>query len=60
MEQGQPGMQPPPQMQGMGGEGQMEMPMEEVPTGGMPLPSSIPPQVLAAIQSSGADLPNIQ
>jgi hypothetical protein len=57
MEQGQPGMQPPPQM---GGGGEMEMPMEDVPTGGMPMPSSIPPQVLAAIQSSGADLPNIQ
>lgn len=57
MEQGQPGMQPPPQM---GGGGEMEMPMEDIATGGMPMPSSIPPQVLAAIQSSGADLPNIQ
>jgi hypothetical protein len=59
MEQGQPGMQPPQQMPDMGG-GEMPVPMEGVPTGGMPLPSTIPPQVLSAIQSSGADLPNIQ
>ena len=57
MEQGQPGMQPPPQM---GGGGEMPIPMEDVPTGGMPLPSTIPPQVLSALQNSGADLPNIQ
>jgi hypothetical protein len=59
MEQGQPGMQSPQQMPDMGG-GEMPMPMEGVPTGGMPLPSTIPPQVLSAIQNSGADLPNIQ
>lgn len=59
MEQMQPGMEPPMQMPA-GGGGEMPMPMEGVPTGGMPLPSSIPPGVLAAIQSSGADLPNIQ
>lgn len=57
---GPEGQQIPGQMPMQGGE----MPMEaqpEVPTGGMPLPSSIPPQVLAALQSSGGfELNNIQ
>jgi len=45
-----------PGQSGLPGE---EMMMEEeVPTGGMPMPSSISPQMMAAIQAQGASLPN--
>jgi hypothetical protein len=50
-----------PQQLPAGGADQMPMPMDSVPTGGMPLPSSIPPQVLSALQSGGGmQLNNIQ
>jgi hypothetical protein len=37
----------------------LENPLEAVPTGGMPMPSSIPEEILAMLQTSGgAALPN--
>lgn len=55
--QGAPQGAPAPDMGG-------QMPMEDMggmpPTGGMPMPSSIPPQVLAALQNQGAGLQNTQ
>jgi hypothetical protein len=57
---GMPGQGAPQQLPA-GGADQMPMPMDSVPTGGMPLPSSIPPQVLSALQSGGGmQLNNIQ
>jgi hypothetical protein len=50
---------PPPQgLPGSMGMPEEEMMMEEVPTGGMPMPSSISPQMMAAIEAQGATLPN--
>jgi hypothetical protein len=50
---------PPPQgLSGPTGIPEEEMMMEEVPTGGMPMPSSISPQMMAAIEAQGATLPN--
>ena len=57
----QPGMQEQGVPQQLPAGGEQPMPGTEVPTGGMPLPSSIPPQVLAALQSNGGmQLNNIQ
>jgi len=49
----------PPQMGGQGlppGTGAAEAP----PTGGMPLPSNIPPEILSQLLASGAPLANTQ
>jgi hypothetical protein len=54
-EQGGPPPQGLPGPSGVPGE---EMMMGEVPTGGMPMPSSISPQMMAAIEAQGATLPN--
>jgi len=48
----------PPQPEMQGGLPPEAMPME--PTGGMPMPSNIPPEILAQLLASGAPLPNTQ
>jgi hypothetical protein len=54
----QPSGQVPPE--GMGGGAPQSPEMETLPTGGMPLPTSIPPQVLASIANASGGLPNTQ
>ena len=60
--QGEEGMPPEGGVpQGLPGELGLpggEMMGGEVPTGGMPMPSSISPQMMAAIEAQGAQLPN--
>jgi hypothetical protein len=54
-----PGGPPPQNLPGQSGLPDEEMMMEEeIPTGGMPMPSSISPQMMAAIEAQGASLPN--
>jgi hypothetical protein len=48
----------PPQPEMQGGLPPEAMPTE--PTGGMPMPSNIPPEILAQLLASGAPLPNTQ